>query len=220
MITKIQLQKDAVVLSEDGKKAGSLERVVVNPKTNVITDIVVRTGGLMHNEEKVVSVEWIDETAEDKILLHQDAGELDGCPPLEERRLVGEHGYQSRKSASGYMAPVVGGDGMPIVGSPMTPFANEQIVTQIEQNIPEGTVAMKLGAKVTSADDEYVGNVEAVLAEPLIGQIAFLQVSKGLLVKDINLIPIEQVLRLGEETVHLRVSKESVEESLEAPIAG
>jgi sporulation protein YlmC with PRC-barrel domain len=49
MITKIQLQKDAVVLSENGKKAGSLERVVVNPKTNVITDIVVRTGGLMHN---------------------------------------------------------------------------------------------------------------------------------------------------------------------------
>ena len=62
MITKIQLQKDAAVLAVDGKKVGSLERVVVNPETKVITDIVVRTGGLLGHDEKIVSVDLIDAT--------------------------------------------------------------------------------------------------------------------------------------------------------------
>ena len=217
MITKIQLQGDAAVLAEDGNKLGSLERVVVNVSSKVITDIVVRIGGILRQEERIVPIELIVETAENKILLHEDAGELNGFPPLEEKRLVGEHGRREHGSHSGNMPAGLGG--MPVVGTPVAPASNEQIVTRLEQNIPEGTVAMRMGAKVTSADDKHIGNVERVLAEPFMAQITHLYVSSGLLVKSASLIPIDWVLRIGEDAVHLRVSKESVEESADTPIA-
>jgi uncharacterized protein YrrD len=218
MITKIQLQKEATILAKDGKKVGSLERVVVNPRTNVITDLVVRTGNLLCQEEKIVPVELIVEPAEDKILLHEEAGELEGFPPLEERHLVGEHGNWDQESPAGNIPPVPAG--MPAAGVPVAPVSNEQLVTRLEQNIPEGTVAMKLGAKVASSDDKHIGNVERVLAEPIMGQITHLYVSKGLLVRAASLIPIQWVLRMGEDKVHLRLSKEAIEESNEIPFAG
>ena len=217
MITKIQLQKEASVLADDGKRVGTLERVVVNPVNNVITDIVVRTGGLLNQEEKVVPVELIDETAADKILLHEKAGDLEGFPPFEERRLISEHGVRGQDAASGVKPPM---GSMPVVGAPMAPVPNEQIVTRIEQNIPEGTVAMKVGAKVTSADQKHIGNVDCVVAEPFMDQITHLQVSKGLLMKETSLIPVRWVLRMGEDKVYLRVSKDSIAEVTEPPMAG
>jgi len=218
MIAKIELQREATVLAENGKKVGSLERIVVNPDTYAITDIVVRTGGLLKPEEKIVSVELIIETAEDKILLHEEAGELEGFPPLEEERVVGEHGVQSQESPPRNIS--TGFSGFPVVGKPVAPASNEQIVTRLEQNIPEGTVAMKLGAKVTSADEKHIGNVESVLAEPFMAQITHLYVSRGLLIRAANIIPIQWVLRMGEDAIHLRLSKESIEESTETPVAG
>jgi hypothetical protein len=183
----------------------------------VITDIVVRTGGLLHQEEKVVPVELIDETAADKILMHKKAGSLEGFPPFEEMRLISEHGVLGQDAASGVKPPI---GSMPGVGTPMAPVSHEQIVTRKEQNIPEGTIAMKVGAKVTSADRKYIGNVDCVIAEPFMDQVTHLQVSKGLLAKESNLIPIQWVLRMGEDKVHLRVSKQSIDESTEIPIAG
>ena len=118
MITKIQLQKNATVLAENGKKVGLLERIVVNPETHVIVDLVVRTGGLLNQEEKIVPVELVVETAEDKILLHEDAGELEGFPPLEEMRMISEHGVQTQESLRENIPTTTYG-GFPAVGTPV-----------------------------------------------------------------------------------------------------
>lgn len=218
MITKIQLQKDATILAENGKKVGSLVRLVINPDTYLITDLVVRTGGLLGHEEKIVPIELVVETAEDKILLHEDAGDLEGFPPLEEKRLVSEHGAQGRESSPGRISPVFGA--LPEVGTPVVRASNPQIVTRLEFNIPEGTIPMKFGAKVTSADAEDMGNVDRVLAEPFMAKITHLYVSKGLLIKEADLIPIEWVLRIGEDMIHLRLNKDAVEETTAPPVAG
>src|SRR5512134_3138381 len=82
MITKIQLQKDATVLAADGKQLGSLDRVVLNPSNNVLTNVVVRTGNLIKHEEKVVPIELVAETADYQILLSEEAGNLEAFPPL------------------------------------------------------------------------------------------------------------------------------------------
>lgn len=218
MITKIQLQKNATVLAENGKKIGSLERIVVNPETHVIVDLVVRTGGLLSQEEKIVPVELVVETAEDKILLHEDAGELEGFPPLEEMRMVSEHGDQTSESLHENIPTTTYG-GFPAVGTPVAaPASKEQVIIRPEQNIPEGTVAMKVGAKVISADDKHIGNVESILAEPFMAQITRIYVSKGLLVKDTNVIPSQWILSMSEDTIHLRRNKAAIEEAEEATI--
>ena len=214
MITKIQLQKDAKVLAANGKLIGSLERVVVNPANNVITDIVVRTGSFLKQKEKVVPVRLVAETTQDKILLRDDAGELKAFPPFEEEHIVNENGSSS--SAEDAPPVIVGNLGM---GTPMVQSSRRRIVTRFEQNIPEGTVAMKEGAKVITTEGKNVGSVERVLADPSFDQVTHLLVSRGLFTKEAKLIPIHWVMRLGEDKVSLRVSKDSVDELTETPIA-
>lgn len=216
MITKIQLQKDAPVLTADGQPVGSLERVVVNPKTNVVTDIVVRTGGLFDREAKVVSLDLVAETTADQIALREEAGELKSMPLFEERRLVEAKGELDLPPQN--VSPVI--PGYPGLGSSDARSPGEKFVTQMEQNIPDGTVAMKEGARVITHEGKHVGNVERVIADPAVDQVTHLLISSGLLSKEQRLIPMKWVTALSEEEVHLRVKKDTVEKLAATPVAG
>jgi sporulation protein YlmC with PRC-barrel domain len=205
MDAKTQYHRNATILSAEGKPVGSIERVVVNPQTHVLTDIVVSTGDRPNKEEKVVSVELVDETANGQIVLREEAGVLEGCPPFEERKPVPA---ESDPSAVEEESPLAG---YPILTSPMTSLQDEEASTRIERNIPQGTVAMKEGAKVVTAEGKLIGNVERILVDPTVDQITHLLVASGLFLKQARLIPIMWVMSLGEDKIHLRVKKDSVE---------
>jgi len=219
METKVQFQKNAKVLTSTGQRIGSLERIVVNPKSKAMTDIVVRTGGLLDAEEKVVPIGLVTETTESQIVLNEDAGDLDDFPAFEEEHLVegGENPEQPYITMPATIQPVV--FGYPGLGpSIVTTTPGEPLVTEVEQNIPESTVAMKEGAKVISADGDNLGRLERVLAEPALDQITHLLISTGGLARKLKLIPAQWVLTLGEDEVHLRVKKDQVEELTDASI--
>ena len=215
MITKIQLRKDAKILASNGKQVGSLERVVVNPGSHALTNIVVKTGSLVSHDEKVVPIEMVAETTKDLVVLRDDIGDLEALPPFEERRLVDEKGVLDQPPQS-TTPPVI--YGFPTGAPAIVPDPGEQFVTQLEQNIPDGTVAMKEGAHVITEDGKQVGSVESVLADPSADQITHLLVSSGLLTKTMKLIPIKWVVTFGEETVNLRVDKDEVEKLPEATV--
>jgi uncharacterized protein YrrD len=215
MDKKILFQKKADVMTAHGKTIGSLERVVLNPETKVITDVVVRTGTIFDREDKVVPIDLVAETTDYHVLLRDKAGELDAFPPFEERHLVDANAETDQPPEK--VAPVV--YGYPELGPSVLPAPGEEFVTQIEQNIPEGTVAMKEGAKVITIEGEHVGNVERVLADSSVDQVTHLLISRGLFMKETKLIPISWVMMLGEDNVHLRVKKDSVEELGNTPIA-
>jgi len=212
MDTKIQFQKKATVLAADGQQIGSIERVVVNTNSNVLTDIVVRKGGLLDPEEKVVPIGLVAETAQGQIVLRDTAGTLEGFPPFEEQRLIDADNSQS----SAETPPAI--IGYPSMGTPMVSAPNE-VPTRIEQNIPDGTVAMREGAKVISAEGKQVGNVECVLADPEVDQVTHLIVASGMLTKEKRLIPMKWVMSMGEDEVHLRVDQSLIEEEADIPIA-
>jgi uncharacterized protein YrrD len=210
----ILFQKNANVLAANGQQIGSLERVVLNPETRVVTDIVVRTGTLFNKKARVVPVELVVETTENQIVLRDDAGDLESFPPFEERHLIDENGDVDQKPANA--PPVI--YGYPGASPMIVPTSGEQFVTQIEQNIPAGTVAMKEGAKVISADGKHVGNVVRVLADSSVDQVTHLLISAGTFNKEKKLIPIKWVMTVGEDDIHLRVNKESIEELADTSI--
>jgi uncharacterized protein YrrD len=211
----ILFQKNASVLAANGQQIGSLERVVLNPETRVVTDIVVRTGTLFNKKAKVVPVDFVVETTENQIVLRDEAGELKSFPPFEERHIVDKKGEMDQPLQN--VPPVV--YGTPGLGPMIVQAPGEQFVTQIEQNIPDGTVAMKEGAKVISADGKPVGKVERVLADSSVDQVTHLLISAGTFNKEKKLIPIKWVMTVGEDDVHLRVNKESIEELADTSIA-
>jgi uncharacterized protein YrrD len=201
-------QKNANVLSASGQQLGSLQRVVLHPETKVITDIVVQGGGLFHKEYRVIPIDQIAETNEDQIQLHANSGEWESFLLFEERRIVNDDETPLRPSTDSHQVIY----GVPGVGPAVVSGSGEQFTTQIEQNIPEGTVALKEGAKVYSADDKHVGNVERVLVDPSADRASHLIVTYGLLAQEKKLIPMSWVMMLGEEKVHLNVTEAQLKE--------
>jgi uncharacterized protein YrrD len=218
MNDKIQFEKNATVLGLNGERVGLLERVVVNPGNNVLTDIVVRTGGLLKQEEKVVPVGLVADANYGQVMLSKEAGELDAFPAFEVERIIEEGEAQGESQAlESEIRPALKGN--PFLGMAVMPTPGRRIKTRIEQNIPEGTVALKEGATVYSVDGRQVGHVERVLADADRDTITHLVVSRGTFIRESKLVPIWWVSRLGEEKVHLRVNKNSVEGLADLPVA-
>ena len=206
---KIMLfQKNANVVDANGQQVGSLERVVLNPESKLVTDLVIRTGTLFNKSDKVIPVELIAETTENQIVLSRKAGELESFPPFEERYLIDVDDDTDQKLVDA--PPVVYGN--PGFGPMVVPAPGEQFVTQIDQNIPHGTVAMKEGAKVITADGKHVGNVERVLADASMDQVTNMEISKGIFTKEWRLIPMKWVKSMGEDEVRLRVNEDSIDD--------
>ncbi len=216
MDTKMQFPQNADVLAANGKRLGHIERVVLNPATRAITHIVVRKRSLFKKEEKVVPIDLVARTAEDQIALRESAGDLESLPAFEEQHLIGaEDNTQTTGFAGGSrpseLPPAIYGPlltGM----SPRPAPASEKFAIHTEQNIPEGTVAMKEGAKVITVEGKHVGNVERVLADVPADRATYLLISRGPLTRGKKLVPITWVTTLAEDEVHLRVKSESVEE--------
>jgi sporulation protein YlmC with PRC-barrel domain len=198
MDSKMQLQKNAAVLTADGQTIGSLNRVVVDPASKALNAIVVRVGGMFRRKEKVVPIQLVVEATEEHIVLNGDAGDVDAFPPLEEEVPV----------RAGTPAPRPALTGNP---SAMPVLSVGGAVSQIRQNIPEGTIAMDENPKIITLEGIHVGNVECVVADPSDEHVTGLIISNGLFVKAVKLIPIQWVTAMGIEHIHLRVKKSSVE---------
>ena len=206
----IVFQKGANVLTASGKQLGTLERVVLNPQTRMVTDIVISGGTLFNKENRVIPISFVAETSTDEIVLRGETEELLSFPPLEEMRIVDEDDIRTDTEVNVSVPPVIYGMPGLSMGSVIIPTPDDQVATTVEQNIPLGTVALKEGAKVLTADEKHVGNVERVLADPSVEQVTHLVITQGVLVRERKLIPMSWVKTLDEDTVHLRVHEDVV----------
>jgi sporulation protein YlmC with PRC-barrel domain len=189
MDSKMQLQKNAAVLAADGQRIGSLNRVVVNPNNLALTDIVVRPGTMVNQEDRVVPVKLVAKTTLDQVMLGIQAEDLETFPPFKEEN---------------------------IADTSMEPPFTEEFVTGIDQNIPKETVAIKVGASVMSADGKHVGTVERIVTDIPDEQSTHLLVSQGRVKKRMKLIPMDWVRNVDEEAVYLLVYKTSVNDLADA----
>ncbi|MBC7878849.1 MAG: PRC-barrel domain-containing protein [Anaerolineales bacterium] len=207
MQTKMQFQKNANVMSASGHSVGQIDRIVVNPQNNVVTHLVVHQGGLFSKEDKVVPIEWVLETHPYEIVLCDEAGDLEALLTFEEEHIVdaddGSFIVEENRQPVMY--------GSPVQGLSLQPNPDENYVTKIDKNIPEGTVAMKEGAKVVTADGKHVGTVERVYTDIPEEQITHLLISYGMFSKKTKLVPIDWVENVTEDQVNLLVHKVSVD---------
>ena len=152
------------VFSSDNDKIGTLDRVVMDPKTKEVSHIIVREGFLF-TEDKVVPMDLVGSVTEDRIALQGSREHLDELPVYEETHYVRpdtttDEGEVSSDTLYWY-PPVdwtIGGYGR----YPASFFPQSLYVQKIEKNIPEGMIALAQGAKVISEDGEQVGNIDLV----------------------------------------------------------
>ena len=95
--------------------------------------------------------------------------------------------------------------------------SSERSAVQIHPNVLD-EAARREHVKVISSDGMHVGHVERVFADSTFDQITHLLISREIPAGERKLIPIKWVQTMGEATVHLRVTKDLVEELADASI--
>ncbi len=208
MENTLQFQEKAKVLTAQDQEIGQISRVVMNTDTKAVTHIVVRKKGLFDNEEKLVPIEQIAEAGPDQIRLSEAVDGVESLDPFEEKRKIPdvsprETGSTTQMSTAAGMSMVT-----PAVSDP----GEGRFITVIDQNIPEGTVAVKEGAQVITSEGKKVGKMGGVVADLPDDQATHLLVSKGRSADEQKLVPINWVDWLEEKEVHLNVEKTAVEE--------
>ena len=212
----MQFRQHALVYTFDGKNVGRIDRIVLDPQTKDVTHLVVRKGFLL-TEDKVVPVDLIGAATEKGVTLRAEVSDLEALPLFEETHYVWATGNPSSKPPGDtggnvdhplYQYPAL--DGVPrivMLDPPPPPY-----VAETEQNIPAGTVALKEGAEVITADGKHVGTLEQVLTDPELDQATDLVIAQGLLVKERRRVPVKWVSEVKEDEIHLSVGSRTVDE--------
>lgn len=214
----MQFTENVEVHTSKGEKVGRVDRVVIDPDSKELTHIVVRKGFLF-TQDKVVSIDHVDYTDKNRVVLKEGLEDPDNFPEFEESHYVPAEEAEPfvKRNIGGakplaWYYPLPGGawwrkrmGGYPVYPEPA-------YVRRTEMNIPDGTVLLEEGAKVVSSDGDNVGKVERVYAEEEEQRVTHLLISQGLVSKERKLIPSMWIKHVLGDEVRLSISKNFVEQ--------
>lgn len=210
----MQFKEGTHVYTADQKELGVIDRVVIDPQSKEVTHIVVRKGWLF-TEDKVVPASLIDMAIADRVQLRAGVQNFDDLAPFEETYYVTPGDTERDVSPDRYARPLYWN---PPIGAAWTGFYGgyygyplAPYVAFTEQNIPEGTVGLKEGARVISVDGENVGNVERVFTNEELNRATHLLVAEGWLFKEKRLVPVDWISGVDEDEIRLSVTARTLE---------
>jgi uncharacterized protein YrrD len=222
----LELKKGANVYTADGDKVGTIERVVLDPRTKEVTHVVVEKGFLFA-EDKVVPISLLGPTTDDRVTLREGEHEFDKLPPFIKTEFVraevespqrvelrpdeGQEVSQPTPYAQPYYWYPPLGVGW-WTGIPYPSGLDSEFVRTDTINIPEGTVALEEGARVVGSDEKQVGDIEEVLTDPETDRVTHFVIAEGLLLKERRLVPANWVDSILEDRVFLCVPSDVVED--------
>jgi len=210
----MQFRANAKVMASDGKHVGDLRRVVIDPSTNEVRDIVVRQGKLL-SQDRVVPIEQVAQSDHDHVELRLNPSQVDALDPFEEQFYFSADGSTSdlppdTLAPVSYWYPPLVGYTPPGMAMAATPDVLGYRLRR-ERHIPDNTVALKEGATVTSRDGHSVGRLEQVITAPGSDQATHIVLAEGHLNKTRTVVPLEWVQKINEAEVSLAVSAGLIE---------
>jgi sporulation protein YlmC with PRC-barrel domain len=218
----MRLDLDAKVRAQDGEDIGSVDRAVVDPRTNEVTHIVVRTGTIF-GRDIMVPREDIERGSQDgdTIQLDLTKDELKQFPDfvLEQYDVP----PPAWVAPAGYGFPSTG-YAWPIAVDPMmgpTPMAvpDDHLDGEAEDL---DQVTLTKGALVLDRHSDDIGVVDDVRFDAETGQVLGFVLRVGGALRtlfgggDTVEVSRSQIERVGESVVYLRLAKEEVEAATEA----
>jgi uncharacterized protein YrrD len=193
------------VVTADDHRVGDIARVVINPHTREVTHIIVRKGFLFA-DDSIVPIELVESAGADEVRLRHTKEDMPELQALVEQHFVpiDELDEDAEISAAQPLIsyPPVGG---PWWGMDYVTYMPGQVVVESEPNLPEGSLLLNQGARVTSADGKHVGDIDEVITEPDSGKATHFVVAAGLFFKERKLIPTGWIQKARTDEVLLSV---------------
>lgn len=201
----IDLPTNAQVHCSDGP-AGRSTYVIGNPVNQQITHLVVKSNRSPFREY-LVPVDQVEETTPDLIKLKCTRNDLDQMEPFEVEEFIRTN-VPHYRSSPGIIPTNLG-------------VITEEVDTYIpvkRQNVPPGELALRRGARV-EATDGYVGQVDELLVNSNSMQVTHLVLLTRHIFEQREItIPVSQIDRVDEDTIYLKLDRQSVEKLPTTPI--
>jgi uncharacterized protein YrrD len=210
----MQYVKGATVNDTHKEKIGELERVVIDPKDGSVSHLVVRKGWLF-GTDKVVPINQVNWTNEEEIRLSISKEKMDHYPDFTEVNYVpyedlerGAGNTASNAIPAVYWYPTASAVSAPGLypSVAMAPYQLEE-----KENIPEGTVPLKEGARVVGRDGKHVGDIEKVMTDNQKDRITYVLITKGMISKEKKLIPAHWIQNVKEDSIELAVDSKFID---------
>jgi uncharacterized protein YrrD len=205
------------VFSQTGKEVGRIERVVMDPKTEEITNIVIEKG-VLFKEDRIAPVNMLGAMTDKGITLLADEKEIKALPEFETEHFILYSGMnEAMKNQRGYASPLIMYPPASLMRSGAPYPSYPPISHHIDKNIPKSTVAIKHGADVFGLDGKKLGDVEQVFTDPKLECVTYFLVSRGLILKERKLIPIDWVQEVTENRIKLGVDTKVIQQLPDYP---
>ena len=215
---QVQLGQD--VYGSDNKKVGSVDRLVIDPRTKEVKQLVVGKGFFTH-EDKLVDLAMVDYVGNEGVVLNVPSSTVHDLPGyVKEEVVVRTRPEDLADRPLGYAAGTGGEEillGTPNVGrgyegasgSFYDPAPINPPIVETEQNIPGGDVTIGKGAELVSSDGQNLGKVQEVFLDDRGNTTGFL-IESGHIRQHHFSIPIDWVGEIDDNKVHLNVTAEKV----------
>jgi uncharacterized protein YrrD len=183
----VRLDVGATVYDQNHQQLGTISRIVVDPRTNAITHLVIQKGSFLPRDI-VVPADRVIAHREDDVQLTLTDDEVDALPNFIE---------------SEYVAPPEG-------WVPPTPYppaaalwpvgAGYYPVLPVEhrKNVPDSSIEIFEGMDVECSDGK-IGTVEKIHFDEQTGEITSITVSSGLLFPSETVIPFPTDVKVVDE---------------------
>jgi len=194
-------QIGAAVHCLDGR-CGKLTRVVIDPATNEITDLIVEKGALMRSD-RVVPIAAITRVSREGIWLDVKSDKVETYAKYTEREFVVPVEDWGHERHDAYHTSIW-----------MMPYGQafiDQAVPMRAQHVTEGIAstleAIGRGTAVMGAEGQ-LGTVNHVLANRESEEITHLIVRRGGLLPDYCIMAIDQVTEIDDDGIHTTLTDE------------
>jgi uncharacterized protein YrrD len=209
------IKEDAAVYTIDEEQIGQVNRVVIDPRSGEVTHLIIRKGTFF-TEDKVIPVDFVKDTSEDRVELVKTKDDLGELPDFEEIHYVSPDqselsrtGFRETQARPYYWYPAQGQFGWhhPYPAYPSHAYVPYEMYdsTHVERNIPEDTIPLKEGAPVYDAENDHIGDIESLRLDPESNRVTHILISKGLLSKTRKLVPTMWIQYVDEDRVTLVV---------------
>ncbi len=196
-----ELKIGSAVFCTDGK-VGELYRVVLDPETLEVTDLIVREEGL-DAPARVVPMDEVADWDDEQVRLKIDRETFLRCREYREEEFV------PATESLGYAEEEVVMWGTVYQTLPPQ-FYIPVVWERVKEGVPADRPVLRRGLPVFTADGRKIGTLDHLLVERESGRIAYLAVRKGLLLRHSRLIPAEAVAKVTDEGVSLKLSLEEI----------
>lgn len=202
----------AHVVDRQDRKAGEITSLVLDARTQAVTEVVVSKGWLLPRD-KVVAVDALEPVRPNEFRLRLDDQQIAQLPDFYTYHYVNpedDNAPVSDYAPGSYLyQPMIPAMGVGWMLPYDDPAATLPLAVASEEDVPPGSVVLSEGMAVWAENDQ-VGTLAGVRVNPRSEQVSHLVISHGWLFQHEQVVPRSTIHAIDDRGIHLNLTRDAL----------